>query len=566
MKKISKIYNNIKLKLKQITIDKLILVFLVSQPFLDIYLKVVGERWNIFGFSLTTLIRMMFITTIFICILLKNKSKKEWIMVISYLLLVGIYTLIHIDNGNSFYNSFAIGESNGIITEMLYIFRLTLPIILLYCVYKSGTNLQTTTKYIALTAFIISLIIVVTDIFKVSYIAYSLNYDMVSDNIFSWFTDGYDKYFYAELTAKGWFYEANTVGALLVLSFPIVLYNVMKSKKWYGYIGIVLQILSMIMLGSKTASYGWLLVYIGYMIFYIAFNTVKRRKYDFVFIFMGVIIILLGLVLLKFAPVTIRDKDNSSARQKYEEYINTAKKSSDGKKKKKDKNIEYKVIYKNADPRQYIYNINSGKIEVSKSYDYSKAKELLREDNTEKIREFVVNEYIAKQYKLHYIYNFYIEDAYPYKDDPEFWLGVLEMPFEVKSNSRNIEKLIVARLKEKNDNFVMDTLFGLNDSALKTRGYVVESDFYSHYYTIGIVGIVLFFGPYFVIFIYSGMKILLDYREKFTMGNVMYILSILSAICMGYLSGHLFDEYLVSFIIAYVLGSLLIHIKAKEET
>lgn len=561
MEKLKTIWEKI---IKRINIKELLLIFLIAQPFLDIYLKVVGERFDIFGFSLTTLIRMVFVICALMYILITRKEKKDFLLISGYLMVVGIYAIIHIYNGQGFYNSFAVGNSNGIVKELLYVSRLTLPILLLYCVYKEGVSIKKITKYISFTAILIASIIVITDIFKISFVAYSLKYDIVEDNIFSWFTDGYENYGYVALTAKGWFYEANCISAILVFTFPILLYNAMKTKKWYCYIYIQIQIIAMLMLGSRTATYGWLLMYVGYMAFYLFFNAIKKRKYDYRFIGYSILIIAISGVLLNYSPIKMRQIENEKYLAKYNETIQRMEEEKNNDEESVH-NLIHSVIYENDDPIKYIEAANEGLIEVSDKYSKEEVDKLVLSNDLEALRNYVEKEYIYNNYNDNFIASLYINEVYPYSEDTEFWLDVLEMPFEIKSDSRELEKIIIKRLKEKNDNFVMDTLFGLNDSALKTRGYVVESDFYNHYYTIGILGIIIFFGPYIFILFYCGIKILLDLKNKFTMGNVMYGLSLLAALGMAYLSGHLMDEYITSLIMIYILASLLLNVEEQDK-
>lgn len=561
MEKLKTIWEKI---IKRINIKELLLIFLIAQPFLDIYLKVVGERFDIFGFSLTTLIRMVFVICALMYILITRKEKKDFLLISGYLMVVGIYAIIHIYNGQGFYNSFAVGNSNGIVKELLYVSRLTLPILLLYCVYKEGVSIKKITKYISFTAILIASIIVITDIFKISFVAYSLKYDIVEDNIFSWFTDGYENYGYVALTAKGWFYEANCISAILVFTFPILLYNAMKTKKWYCYIYIQIQIIAMLMLGSRTATYGWLLMYVGYMAFYLFFNAIKKRKYDYRFIGYSILIIAISGVLLNYSPIKMRQIENEKYLAKYNETIQRMEEEKNNDEESVH-NLIHSVIYENDDPIKYIEAANEGLIEVSDKYSKEEVDKLVLSNDLEALRNYVEKEYIYNNYNDNFIASLYINEVYPYSEDTEFWLDVLEMPFEIKSDSRELEKIIIKRLKEKNDNFVMDTLFGLNDSALKTRGYVVESDFYNHYYTIGILGIIIFFGPYIFILFYCGIKILLDLKNNFTMGNVMYGLSLLAALGMAYLSGHLMDEYITSLIMIYILASLLLNVEEQDK-
>ena len=93
---------------------------------------------------------------------------------------------------------------------------------------------------------------------------------------------------------------------------------------------------------------------------------------------------------------------------------------------------------------------------------------------------------------------------------------------------------------------------------MKSRGFTVESDFYSHYYTLGIAGLILFVLPYIFILIYASYKVVINIKSKEITDMIPLIISLAAFIGIGFLSGHIFDEYITSLYIAFISGTILV--------
>lgn len=95
--------------IKKIKLEDLLLVFMALQPFLDIYRQVIGEKWDILGFSLVTIIRMLFITSLTVVTIVKmvKKKDKRVKVVFIYLIIMLVYTILHVLNSTVFLGNFA---------------------------------------------------------------------------------------------------------------------------------------------------------------------------------------------------------------------------------------------------------------------------------------------------------------------------------------------------------------------------------------------------------------------------------------------------------------------------
>ena len=158
-------------------LNNLLFIFLVLQPFFDIYMAVVGERLDIFGISIATLIRTTLITAIFITVLvyqIKNKLHMKLLyLIIGYLVVVLIYGVCHHLNivySNGYYITHGIYNA---VTEILYIQRLIVPVLLMYSIIITKPKRKKIEKVLVTVAITISLVIILTNLFKVSFASYT---------------------------------------------------------------------------------------------------------------------------------------------------------------------------------------------------------------------------------------------------------------------------------------------------------------------------------------------------------------------------------------------------------
>ena len=519
--------------MEQEKIDKILkrvlTIFLIIQPLCDIYMAVVGERLDILGFSIVTLLRIITVAMLLLFVAIKQIKFKYHIKslcgIITYIIIVGIYALLHhfnIVNSNGYYISQGI---YSILTEMLYVMRLIVPVLLLYVVVILKPNKEEICKIATISAGIIATVIVVTNLLKVSYNSYPQTNKTISYTLFDWF--GEETIPYNKSLSKGLFVSANQIGALLVLLLPMVMYYTVKKNKWYYYLLLLFQVVSMILVGTRVASYGWLIVTISFALIYAFLILFKARKKPTLQALLNMILIFeVGLLLYVNSPAMNRQFAESYEGMYDDEIVE-----------KGNNYIElsdFKEMLKDED----------------KLAKYLGDKNVKKED----LKYNAMCKYILESYKYQFVSEKYIKTIYPYTDDPEFWLDVFSEPIGVKGDNRGRQIAIIHRIKANNNNMLLDTLLGMGATPLNQREYMIENDIISHYYNLGIIGIILFVIPYIFGIIYSLWLCRKNFSKIFSFKFLIFSLSICLTYFTGYFAGHVLDEYIISIYLAVVSG------------
>ena len=104
-------------------IKKLLLVFLILQPFLDCYLLYTDAVINLFHFSPTTIIRFLIIGLIFLMVFFNKDNRKAWKPLFIYGGFILLYIILHHFTVYN-YNIDALDTFKySLITEIFYILR-----------------------------------------------------------------------------------------------------------------------------------------------------------------------------------------------------------------------------------------------------------------------------------------------------------------------------------------------------------------------------------------------------------------------------------------------------------
>lgn len=156
--------------------------------------------------------------------------------------------------------------------------------------------------------------------------------------------------------------------------------------------------------------------------------------------------------------------------------------------------------------------------------------------------------------------NFFLT-YYPYENDPEFWNNLLNNHNDL-SNSRYIEKMIIKRVKDSNSNS-FDGLLGIGYERV-INIFNIEQDFVMQYYSIGIIGSILFLGLYFVLWFYSAFKILNNLEGKFNYLNIMLLLGTGFFLVAAYYSGNILNAISTIIPISFILGILVNEVNKKN--
>lgn len=491
---------------------------MVLQPILDIYYLYTDEVINIFKLSPSTIIRMLFlgILALLSYLRLKNKNKFKW--VVSFILIYIIYTIFHHINAVSFSKDYSIYENYNMIKEVFYIIRMLMPLAMIFITKNSDLSDNKIRKIVYTVINIFCITIVITNIAKISLTSYADGNKIIKANFFEWFNKGiYEKYTYEYIASKGIFHMANQISATLMALLPLEVYYMLKEKMTVPkIIVLVLNILAMIMIGTRVAAYGWLLVILMVVILYIIFSFIEKYKIEIKKILALVLICILFCLLLPYSPVSNRTyaSDNTNM---ISEHIK-----------------------------------NSGGEEVRKNICLDINDE---ECKTKKI------EYIASYYEIYGFDSKYIEDNYPYTDDTNFWFDSFDIPYEERADHRQLKTMITKRIMSLNNN-TTDYLLGLSFTRLRNTQVYMENDIYVHLYSIGIFGIILFILPYLLVAFYVLYKMIRN--RKFTFINMVYLSSIAIVFLAGMVSGNVFDEWIVTLFLGFICGLLLKSQDVKE--
>ena len=526
----------------------LLIAFVMVQPILDIYYLYTDKVVSFIGFSPSTIIRILITIILLGLTLIRLKDNRMWIIIKSYLSIVFIYTIMHILNARNFHSVVPgnFGYSN--IQELFYIIRLIIPLCILFITYHLNVNSDEFNKVIRILLILIAGSIFITNLLNISLNSYTN--EIIKSNIFGWFTGAYDKYNYSSLASKGFFNFANQIAVLLVLLLPIIMAIYNDSKKIEDLIIIIVTIISMIMLGTKVALYGAIIevgLFVGLLIFMRVFKKEKTINKK------NILLVILCLFtvggLLSKAPALNRELVAKYVR------INNSKVEIKGVNEKLELENGKVKNHDNTPPKK----LNNHQLEDNKELENTDLNSL-ENKNTNKLTPSKSNkkemmEYIENNYQALMVNEQFIKESYPYQYDPEFWVEIINLPVVERLNWRNIEQKMLQRVMDKNNN-PMDRFFGLTFSRTQNI-FNLERDFLSQYYSIGILGVIIFIGPYILLSILCLINILLKFKEKFNIMNSLPVFSILLALSLSYYSGNVIDSLTVMIILSFILGFLL---------
>ena len=506
-------------------LNDILIVFLLIQPLFDIYMSIVKESFDIFGISIITYIRILVtvILTLYIAsIQLREKYKLKCLYyLIGYIFIVFVYAILHhfnIVNSNGYYIKEGI---YSFFTEFMYVFRLTIPVMLLYDCIILKPNKEKIEKGILISVVVISVVILGTNILKLSLASYSPEGKLINYNLFDWFKD--DEIPYREALSKGLFVSANQISVLLLLLLPITMYYAVKKNKLSYYVIILIQIISMMLVGTRVASLGWIAIFVLCIIAYGFLLFFKfEKKQGSIWLLSILTIFVVGATIYNFSP---------------------------------SKNRVYSYYYDDLEEAEIV-------IDEEQETTLNEFKEILKDK--EKIKAYLGSstdnleydakcKYIIENFRFNFITKKYIYKIYPYNEDPDFWLELFSKPAAIKGDNRKREIEIIKRIKDNNDNFVLDTTFGMGATPMNRRELMIENDIISHYYNLGIIGLILFIFPYMLAIIVMILKSK-NGKNLMNMHFISYLTSAFITYLIALYAGHAIDEYIVSIYFALIVG------------
>lgn len=480
------------------------LVFLILQPIFDSYYLYSDEVINLFGFSPTTIIRMIVVALCALIVFIKKDKKKKNILIFCFI--ATIYFIIHhfvstsIDD-SLIYSSFRY----SIVEEIFYFLRMFLPIGVIYIVYNLKYTKEDLKMVIKYSSILLILIVVLLNIFGIARASYGSGF--ITGSIFDWFNINIDRY---NLASKGWFNSANQVSALLIIFIVMMEYFTLEDKKNSDLVVTLLLIFSSMMIGTRTSTLGVFAVVIFLMISYFFIKKIihKKNVYDKKLIRICILILIFTGIVFRFAPIVNCHGDN------------------------------YKCIL----------SINSGLtsdniIEVPKDLKFDG-------DTCNFLKKTPAN-------------SEYYDKLYPCLNNIDFWNKFVNEKVYEYANNRTMEVLVTNDVYSKISNPLIN-LFGMGRSRFLSAKIYLEKDIYVHYYTIGIVGVILFLiVPYLIPIFILCVKMLVN--KKINYYDFCLCFSVFVVMAVSYLSGHILDELIVTLYLGFIVGFVINRIKLEEK-
>ena len=493
-----------KFDLKSIT-KKIFILFIILQPILDIYMCLFDGKIQLMGVSIATIFRFFIVGIMVLFTMIYTRKNKATKLFIGYGVLVCIYTVFHHINAVGFSVPLAQAEYS-LLGELLYIARMCIPPALIYIIYCIKPNYKDIKKMVLTVSLIISLVVIVTNFLKVGFISYCLDDVVISDNAISWFKEDKSQYTWVQLTSRGFFQASNQLTGVMIILVPIIAYIAWKENKIHNWIILLLHLLVMLNLTTRVGAIGGIAVVVAVSAIYflekiihkeVSFEFLKKKN---IYCFM-VTLIIYGIVF-QYSPFKTRIESGGLM-----DDVNLTKSST---------------------------SETKNTIEINENVD-------------EKIKVIEANWPLAS------ISAYHIIEAYPYTEDADFWYNIIiNVPYKERVGNRNIRTLMIRRILER-DNRISNYIWGI--SFTRSSAFVwPERDFETQIDGIGIVGEILFIGPYIFILLLGIFKFFKNFKDNLYLSKVIYLISLVIGLFAAYASGHILNEVFPFIFLAMVTG------------
>ncbi|MCL2383997.1 MAG: O-antigen ligase family protein [Oscillospiraceae bacterium] len=248
----------------------------------------------------------------------------------------------------------------------------------------------------------------------------------------------------------------NQISAVLILTLPFIIYSVIKENKKRNILVLVVNSLGLMLLGTRVSVLGTVIVYVYTICGVVIFNKfIYKKKLQWREMTPIAIVLLIYLALMPFNPAFGRIYEMENL---IEPIVVTH---------------NQEEVYEEAIYSEYVADegdegIVNGSIEILETED----SELERV----RILNYIYENYlwtVPEQFVLH---------SYPYRYDPEFWLRIMREDVSVRTNHRYVQRAMVRRVIEINDN-EWDKFFGITNTRLQNI-FNIEQDFIVQYYAL----------------------------------------------------------------------------------
>lgn len=277
---------------------------------------------------------------------------------------------------------------------------------------------------------------------------------------------------------KGWFLQGNSLCTTLLLMMCALLPDIFKTPKWYKFLLLILLgIYLLFLIGTRTGMLGYILVLAIFIIIWIFdyFSKLKKINYKVLGISLGIICVM-GVALSVFGSETLERRKHID-------------------------NANNDIIDVNT--LEAGHTTGDTSIIVKKIYDNT------MEEN-----------YMSDAAKKAYV------DMYLYANKKNF----------AATDKRRQQIVYHTYLIKEQKNFLM-LLFG--NGYLSSNGeMVLEMELLALLYNFGIIGFILFFGP-FVVVVFKNVK-KIGKEKKINIDKIMYLVAFLLATGLSLVAGYVY--------------------------
>lgn len=491
----------------------LLVILILAQPFLDTYYLYTDKvAAYTHGITVPPLLVVLAVGVMTLLYMIKYRGGRMGKVLLWYFVVCAVYFVLHHLNCVNF-NSYMPGDFHYSVThEAYYVVRLLIPMMLIYLTWEIGFKPGDLLWSSCVMGAICSVLIVTTNLLGIALCSYTN--EPVYGSILKWSSilateDMLPKYF----ASKAFFSYANQVSVVLTGLFPLLCYQMAKKPKWYNAANLVVMIFAMLMLGTMTAAIGVILeliVLAVIMLLWAIYNRKKLRENKKRIIAVAVVGAIMIAILAGLIP-------SSPA-----------------------------IRNMRMNPKNQLGN----KME---HFDLDMSNSAMTDAQYQQYCTFVRYNYEAAGIAWRYVFVYY-----PFERDPAFWVAMIRnYTVGDNQNYRSLEIRLVERITQV-DGSKWNKWLGI--SATREANIVkIERDITAQYYSMGILGVILFFGAYFIIMAAGLIAILnaMIRKKKFPLLLVILTMSFWLMMVMGYYCGNSLDMTFLSTYLGISAGVLL---------
>lgn len=454
--------------------------------------------------------------------ILEKNRLRAFIIAALYGTVVLIYFYFHMRNAQMIRDDLYLPKNFAFSAyeELFYVLTLILPYYLIYLFTLARFNDKTIEKIILGLSLSISLPIIIGNLFTFGMSTYE---GYTKAPFFTWFFGIYDTYIPRQMASKFFFENGNTIGIVLLILLPILYYFLLSqndNRKRSAYFAIIaLHSLAMLMLSTRVATYGAILVALAILVLMVLFHLILRQN-DFkveIYAYIVILSVLIGITI-PFTPA----------------YVNM----------QIDRSNNFLVGEDN-------YLLDGGRDEINDELKKPK-------DKYDPAYVYAFEQYAIKSNLLSSVPSIYFMEWYKYTYDAKFWLDMMfNYPLEERANGRQVQEIFIKYKWTETPNPNIDHALGLGYSTIMNGSLILESDFVQQFYSFGYLGWILLMSPWLLLLIYGVVLFLKNFKKLFNMRTSIFAMSLVLALVSAYASGHTLDEFVSTVVIAFIAAILL---------